>query len=203
VDAPAYRRRASPIECCASAAIVVWRQGTALKVPHNAWMSTEAWLEGPIPDVAPLLQPAAHALVQARRDVEALAPGVDTDLLWRERGAATAGFHLLHLAGALDRIYTYARGDMLNDEQKTALRAEAVAHPELSAGDLLTLVNARIDAALAQLCATDADRILDDRRVGRAGLPSTVLGLLFHGAEHTTRHVGQFISTVKLLRYEG
>jgi uncharacterized damage-inducible protein DinB len=165
-------------------------------------MSTEAWLQGPIPDIAPVLQPAAHALVQAQRDVAALAPGVDTDLLWRERGAATAGFHLLHLAGALDRIYTYARGEMLDDEQKAALRAEAVAHPELSAQDLLALVNARVDRALDQLRATDPGRVLEDRRVGRAGLPSNVLGLLFHGAEHTTRHVGQFISTVKLLRYE-
>jgi hypothetical protein len=166
-------------------------------------MSTEAWLEGPVPDIAPVLQPAAHALVQAQRDVAAHAPGVDTALLWRERGAATAGFHLLHLAGALDRIYTYARGEMLNDEQKAALRAEAVAHPELSAQDLLALVDARINRALEQLRGTDGDRVFEDRRVGRAGLPSNVLGLLFHGAEHTTRHVGQFISTVKLLRYDG
>jgi uncharacterized damage-inducible protein DinB len=149
-----------------------------------------------------VLQPAAHALVQAQRDVAALAPEIDSALLWRERGAATAGFHLLHLAGALDRIYTYARGEMLNDEQKAALRAEAVAHPELSAKDLLALVNGRVDRALDQLRATDPGRVLEERRVGRAGLPSNVLGLLFHGAEHTTRHVGQFISTVKLLRYE-
>jgi hypothetical protein len=165
-------------------------------------MSTEAWLQGPIPDIAPVLQPAAHALVQAQRDVAALAPEIDSALLWRELGAATAGFHLLHLAGALDRIYTYARGEMLNDEQKAALRAEAVAHPELSAKDLLALVNGRVDRALDQLRATDPGRVLEERRVGRAGLPSNVLGLLFHGAEHTTRHVGQFISTVKLLRYE-
>jgi uncharacterized damage-inducible protein DinB len=166
-------------------------------------MSTEAWLQGPIPDIPPVLQPAAHTLVQAQRDIAALAPGVPTDLLWRERGAATAGYHLLHLAGALDRIYTYARGEMLNDEQKAALRAEAVAHPELSAEDLLALVNARVERALEQLRATDPGRVLEARRVGRAGLPSNVLGLLFHGAEHTTRHVGQFISTIKLLRYEG
>jgi hypothetical protein len=166
-------------------------------------MSTEAWLEGPLPDIAPVLQPAAHALVQAQRDVAALAPGVETEVLWRERGAATAGYHLLHLAGALDRLYTYARGEMLNDDQKAALRAEAVAHPELSAEDLLTLVNDRVARALDQLRATDPGRVLEHCRVGRAGLPSNVLGLLFHGAEHTTRHAGQFISTVKLLRYEG
>jgi hypothetical protein len=59
-----------------------------------------------------------------------------------------------------------------------------------------------VDRALDQLRATDPGRVLEERRVGRAGLPSNVLGLLFHGAEHTTRHVGQFISTVKLLRYE-
>jgi uncharacterized damage-inducible protein DinB len=158
----------------------------------------EPWLRGPLDGVAPVLMPAAHALLQANEDVATLAPTVPVDLLWRAHGAATAGFHLIHLAGALDRIFTYARGEMLNDAQKAAAKAEAVAHPELDGAALSRLVDEAIQRALAQLRATPAERVLDERRVGRAGLPSTVLGCLFHGAEHSTRHSGQFITTVKI-----
>lgn len=163
-------------------------------------MSTEAWLLGPVDGVAPVLQPAAHALVQVVNEVSALAPSVPTEYLWRERGAATAGFHLLHLAGALNRLFTYARGEGLDDAQKAALRAEAVAHPELDGAALTRIVTESVDVALAQLRDTDPARVFDERRVGRAGLPSTTLGLLFHAAEHSTRHVGQFITTVKLVQ---
>jgi hypothetical protein len=166
-------------------------------------MSTEAWLRGPVPGVAPVLQPAAHALIQAKEDVAALAPSIPTDVLWVEHGAATAGFHLLHMVGALDRLFGYARGEGLSEAQKAVLRAEAVPHPELDGTALATQVSDSVDRALAQLRATDPDRVFDERKVGRAGLPSTVLGLLFHGAEHTTRHVGQFITSVKLLSVEG
>ena len=161
-------------------------------------MPTEAWLLGPVPGVAPVLQPAAHALIQAVEDVAAIAPSVPPDLLWAERGAATAGYHLLHLAGALDRLYTYARGESLTDAQKADLRAEAVPHRDLDGRALVSRVTDAIGRALDQLRSTDPDRVFDERRVGRAGLPATVLGLLFHGAEHTTRHVGQFITTVRL-----
>jgi uncharacterized damage-inducible protein DinB len=166
-------------------------------------MSTEAWLRGPVAGVAPVLQPAAHALIQANEDVAGLAPSVPTDVLWAERGAATAGFHLLHMAGALDRLFGYARGEGLREAQKTILRAEAVRHPELDGETLAAQVATAVDRAIDQLRATDAERVFDERRVGRAGLPSTVLGLLFHGAEHATRHAGQFITTVRLVTTRG
>jgi hypothetical protein len=156
-------------------------------------------LRGPVGGVAPVLQPAAHALIQAAEDVAALAPTVPVDLLWAERGAATAGFHLLHMAGALDRLFGYARGEALSETQKAVLRAEADRHLTLDGAALAGRVGDAIDRALVQLRATDPDRVFDERRVGRAGLPSTVLGLLFHAAEHTTRHAGQFITTVKLV----
>jgi hypothetical protein len=159
----------------------------------------EVWLRGPLDGIAPVLQPAAHALVQAAEDVAALAPAVSSDLLWRSGGAATAGFHLIHLAGALDRLYTYARGESLDEAQKAAARAESAPQPDVSGTALAAVVSAAVDRALAQLRATPDADVFAPRRVGRAGLPSTVLGLLFHGAEHTTRHVGQFITTVKVL----
>jgi hypothetical protein len=160
----------------------------------------EAWLRGPVEGIAPVLQPAAHALVQALEDVEAYAGGLSTEDLWRQAGAASAGFHLLHLAQALDRLFTYARGEALDDHQKAAARAEAAPQPELDVDALVAAVRASIAGAMDQLRATDPSTVLDERKVGRAGLPTTVLGALFHGAEHTTRHAGQFITTVRHLR---
>ncbi len=163
-------------------------------------MASEVWLRGPVPGIAPIFQPVAHALEQVREDVHALAPGVPADVLWSARGAASAGFHLLHLAGALDRLLTYARGEGLDEAQRAAAKAEAAPHPELDGTALARHVAAAIDRALAQVRATDPATAQDARPVGRAGLPSTVLGLLFHAAEHAARHAGQFITTVKLTR---
>ena len=159
----------------------------------------EVWLSGPIEGVPAALQPVAHALEQARRDVQAIAPAVPRDRLWMRPGAASAGFHLVHLANALDRLFTYARGEALNDAQKTALRAEGQDDPDTDGAALAARVSAAIDVALAQLRATDPATLLDERRIGRAGLPTSVGGALFHAAEHTTRHAGQFITTVKIL----
>jgi uncharacterized damage-inducible protein DinB len=158
----------------------------------------EVWLTGPVPGVTPLLQPAAHALLQARAEVAAFAPAVTTADLWRPRGAASAGFHLLHMAGALDRLFTYARGEALSDAQKAAAKSEALSHPDLDGAALAARVEAAIDRAIEQLRATDPHTLTHDRKVGRAELPTTVIGALFHGAEHTARHAGQFITTVKL-----
>jgi DinB family protein len=162
-------------------------------------MASEAWLSGPVEGVSAYLQPAAHALQQAKMEVEEAAPALDPRLLWRRSGAASAGFHLLHLAGALDRLFTYARNEALNDGQKNAARAEAQDHPELDVSALVRITGVAIERAMAQLRATDPSTLLNPVKVGRAGLPSTVIGCLFHGAEHSARHAGQFLTTVKLL----
>jgi hypothetical protein len=163
---------------------------------------TEAWQRGPIEGFEPLLMPVVHALVQVREDLERLAAEVTTDDLWaRPGGAASIGFHVRHTGGALDRLFTYARGEVLSDAQRVWLRAEGDAgETPPSAGDVVAEVTALIERALSQLRTTTAASLLDERRVGRAGLPSTVIGLLFHAAEHATRHVGQAITTAKILR---
>jgi len=163
----------------------------------------EPWLRGPIPGIPPLLMPVAHAMVMAREDVERALAGLDVDALWsKPGGAASAGFHALHLAGSLDRLFTYARGQQLDDVQRAALEAEK-SPPRTSADELIRHVHATIDAALDQLRATDEATLLDPREVGRIKLPSNVLGLLFHAAEHTQRHVGQVITTLKVVRSLG
>jgi hypothetical protein len=159
-------------------------------------------LRGPIDGIAPQLQPVAHAVLQAREDVESHIPGLTSDHLWlRPGGAASIGFHVRHAAGALDRLFTYARGESLSAEQVAAAKKEGDPDPDAGAGARLVEQFGRtVDAAVAQLRGTDASSLLDARGVGRAQLPSSVLGLLFHAAEHTQRHMGQMIATIKVVR---
>lgn len=162
----------------------------------------EAWLRGPIDGVDPYLMPVAHALVQAAEDLDTAVAGLTGDLVWaRPGGAASIGFHLRHIAGVLDRLLTYARGDALSDEQLRALRAEGEpGDPPAQVEALVRNARAAIDAALEQVRATPRERLLEPRAVGRKQLPSTVLGLLYHASEHVTRHTGQVITTVKVVR---
>ena len=164
-------------------------------------LDTEAWQRGPVAGFEPLLMPVVHALLQAQEDLQRLAATVPQEHVWqRPGGAASIAFHVSHTGGALDRLFTYARGEALSDAQRAAARAEGQAGD--SPAPLTTLiksVNDTIERAFDQLRATKAESLLDERKVGRAGLPSNVIGLLFHAAEHCTRHVGQAITTAKIL----
>jgi uncharacterized damage-inducible protein DinB len=163
---------------------------------------TEVWLRGPLPDMPALLQPVAHALLQAREEVNNLCGDFPDDLLWeRPAGVASPGFHLQHLRGVLDRLFTYARGEALQEEQLQALAAEGKpAGSKPSGQELVQAFNLQVDRALNQLKATDISLVTEVRTVGRAGLPSTMLGLYVHAAEHTTRHLGQLLVTVRVLQ---
>ncbi len=166
-------------------------------------MSTqpEIWLCGPLPGIPGLLQPAAHAVLQARDDLEmALANFPDTRLWDRPAGVASVGFHLQHISGVQDRMLTYARGEALSDAQFATLKQEGQPTTgQASVAELLTRLSAQADRTVACLAQTDGATLTDFRTVGRAGLPSTVGGLLFHAAEHSMRHVGQCLVTAKLL----
>lgn len=160
----------------------------------------EVWLRGErVEGIGTPLQPVAHALLQAIEGVESAASGLSVDELWtRPGGAASTGYHLRHLAGSLDRLTTYARGEQLADAQLAALRTEA--EPGASGEALLAHVRATIERALDQLRATPDASLDEPREVGRGRLPSSVRGLLYHAGEHTTRHAGQAITTAKVVR---
>jgi uncharacterized damage-inducible protein DinB len=161
----------------------------------------EVWLRGPLPDVPRLLQPVAHALLQAREEVEGLLTDFEDELLWTRPGdVASVGFHLRHLAGVLDRLFTYARGEQLNPAQSAYLESEGQPDPRLHAADLVAAFRDQVDRAVAELCRMDEKTLTDARSVGRGKLPSTVLGLLVHSAEHVQRHVGQLLVTVRVQR---
>jgi hypothetical protein len=165
----------------------------------------EVWLRGPVAEVPPLLQPVAHALLQCREELEATVRGMTSDQLWTQpAGAASVGFHAQHAAGSLDRLFTYARGERLSPAQKAVLVTEA--QPDLApnvAARLIAGFDEAVERALAQLRNTAESTLLEPRGVGRAQLPSTVLGLLFHAAEHTQRHIGQIVTTAKIVQGSG
>jgi len=161
----------------------------------------EVWLRGPIPGIPALLQPVAHALLQAREEVHGLMNNFPFALLWEKPAAvASVGFHLQHMAGVLDRLFTYAEGRLLTQKQLDALAAEG--KPSFLNEDvdfLLRQFNRQVDKALKQLQNTKEEMLLKTRGAGRAQIASTVLGLLVHAAEHTMRHLGQLLVTVKIL----
>lgn len=159
----------------------------------------EVWLRGPIDGVPALLQPVAHALLQAQEEVHVYTRDFPTELLNEQpAGVASVGFHLQHLRGVLDRLFTYARGEALSDEQRAELQDEE--QTERTTRDLVQAFDRQIDRAMAQLRNTSETGLTEARGVGQAQLPSTVLGLLFHAAEHTQRHVGQLLVTARVVQ---
>jgi uncharacterized damage-inducible protein DinB len=160
----------------------------------------EVWLRGPVNGIPALLQPVAHALLQAREEINELMLDFADNLLWRQvAGMASPGFHLQHLAGVLDRLFTYAKGAGLNDEQLNYLHKEGKAADGITIRSLVSNFNSQVDNALTQLAETDVATLTDIRFVGRGKIPSTMIGLYVHAAEHTTRHLGQLLVTVKVL----
>ena len=186
----------------------------------------ERWLDGPVNGIPGLLQPVAHALLQAAKEVTRTMNDFPEALLWQElAGMASPGFHLQHMAGVLDRLFTYARGEMLTEEQMAYLKAEgkppespyvlpvledAVAFSEdvlemlgensAQSNMLVNHLRQRVNLCLQQLAAVDPGSLTEFRGVGRKQAPSTVIGLFTHAAEHTMRHTGQLLVTTAVLK---
>ena len=166
----------------------------------------EPWLRGPVAGIPTAIQPVAHALVASLEEVTAAVGGLSAEQLWLEPGgAASVGFHLMHLSGSTDRLFTYARGEALSDTQRTTLSAERAraglrpdSRPAVSA--LLANWSRVVECALQQLSHTPDGDLDAARAVGRDRLPSSVRGLLCHAAEHAQRHTGQVITTARILR---
>ena len=162
----------------------------------------EVWLRGPVKNIPLLLQPVAHALLQAREEVNELLEDFPDELLWEKpAGVASTGFHLQHLSGVLDRLFTYAQGSRLDQEQLAALKREGDSQQtKATAAELVLAFNTQVDKALKSLGKVDEGNLSEYRGVGRAQLPSTVMGCLFHATEHTMRHLGQLIVTVRVVK---
>jgi uncharacterized damage-inducible protein DinB len=162
----------------------------------------EVWLRGPLAGIPALVQPIAHALLQAQEEIHEMMKGFADDLLWqRPAGVASPGFHLKHIAGVLDRLFSYSAGKPLTAQQLEYLKAEAIENSTVTL--LLSNMDAQIALSLEALKSIEENTLTEPRGVGRQQLPSTVLGLLFHAAEHTMRHTGQLLVTVKILKEQG
>ncbi len=161
----------------------------------------EAWLEGKLENIDRLLMPAAHALVEARRDIERAAGRLTPTQLWQKpvENIASTGFHLRHIAGSIDRLLTYARGESLSERQLAWLAQENSADAAENAEQLISQTRTQIEIALDAIRAVEIETLFEPRFVGRERLETTVFGLLFHIAEHTQRHVGQIVTTAKIV----
>jgi uncharacterized damage-inducible protein DinB len=165
-------------------------------------MPPEVWLRGPIDGIQPLLQPAAQALLQVGEDVIPIVQHLTPEQLWaRPGGAAAIGFHLAHLPGSLDRLLTYSRAESLTADQLAALAAERTVHDDLpELASLLARFSAVLEAAIDYLRTVPPESLLLPREVGRKRLPSTTLGLIFHAAEHSSRHAGQIVTLTRVVQ---
>ncbi len=161
----------------------------------------EVWLRGALTGIPALLQPVAHALLQAKEEIHEMMNDFPVDLLWqRPAGVASPAFHLQHIAGVLNRLFTYAAGRQLTSQQLEYLKAEGVQAEGINIPLLLNKLDEQIHSSIEMLKTIDETRLTEPRGVGRMQLPSTVLGLLFHAAEHTMRHTGQLNITVRILK---
>ena len=163
-------------------------------------------MRGPIRGVDPLVAPILYCFQQAREDLARWTDGLTTDQLWAQpHGFGSVGFHLRHIAGSTDRLMTYLRGEQLAEAQMAFLKTEHLPgktenQPGASREELLDAIDQVFRQAEVTVRALDPTRLSEPRSVGRKRLPTTVIGLLTHVAEHTQRHVGQAISAAKWAR---
>lgn len=158
----------------------------------------EPWLRGTLADCPSSQRAVLHALELAQEDIDRWC-GVLTgdELLARPHSLPPVAFHLRHIVGSLDRLLTYAEGNMLSDEQKRSMAAEM--DPVASREELFAKFASGMDETAQRIRSIDVSRWPESRGVGRKQLPTTVAGLLIHCADHTQRHVGQAVTTAKVL----
>jgi uncharacterized damage-inducible protein DinB len=158
----------------------------------------EPWLRGTLTEVPALQRAVLHALELAREDLERWCEGMtDEELNQSPGGIAPVAFHLRHIARSIDRLLTYAEGKQLTAEQIGLMKNELD-----SAGnrnELLAELVVAFAKAGKRIRSFSPQQMEEERRVGKKQLPTSVGGLLVHVADHTQRHVGQAITTAKIV----
>ncbi len=158
-------------------------------------------MRGPIVGIADLLQPVAHALLQVNEDIPKLLNSDDEKYLWEKPfGIASTGFHILHIIGVIDRMFSYAASKALTEAQFEYLDKESTPNQDYSIEDLIDMLEQRIEQAILDLKLINPSSLLEERFIGRRMIPTTQMGLLFHAAEHVQRHYGQLLVTIKIVR---
>ena len=158
----------------------------------------EPWLRGTLNDVPAVQRGVLHALELAREDLERWCDGLtDEELHARPGGIAPVAFHLRHIARSIDRLLTYAEGNQLSPEQISVMKAEM--EPRGSRNELMAELMVAIAKSGKRIRAFSEQQLQEARSVGKKQLPTSVGGLLVHVADHTQRHVGQAITTAKVV----
>jgi hypothetical protein len=159
----------------------------------------EPWLRGTLTDLPAVHRAVVHALELAREDIDKWCGDLsDAELIARVSGIAPVAFQLKHIGGSMDRLLTYAEGSRLTPDQTAYMNSEldsVTTGKEVFAG-----LHAAFDRSMQRIRALAAVNLEDARTVGRKKLPTSVGGLLVHVADHTQRHVGQAITTAKIVR---
>lgn len=159
----------------------------------------EPWMRGPMKGVSPFVAPVLYSFQQAREDLAEHTEGLTPGELWlRPFGFGPVGFHIRHAGGSVERLTAYLEGKQLAPEQLAAQQQEMA--PGANREELLAELEAALARAERVILRVDASQLTATRTVGRKRLPTTVIGLLIHIAEHTQRHVGQAIAAAKLAR---
>jgi uncharacterized damage-inducible protein DinB len=158
----------------------------------------EPWLRGTLTEVAAVPRAVLHALELAQEDLTRWCGQLsDAELNARPDGIAPVAFHVRHIARSIDRLLSYAEGKRLDDSQIAALKTEL--DVGATRDELFAELDAALERAVVRIRQFDANRVQEPRPVGTKLLPTTVGGLLVHVAEHTQRHVGQAITTAKIV----
>lgn len=160
----------------------------------------EPWMRGTHGELDPVRRAVVHALEQAEEDVARWCAGMtDEEMFARAHGLAPVAFHLRHMVRSLDRLLTYAEDKQLDHEQFVALTSEK---DPGAAAEVLAECRDGLARAKDRVVALAPESYAEPRGIGRKKLPTTVVGLLIHCAEHTQRHVGQAVTTVKIVKAE-
>jgi len=158
----------------------------------------EPWLRGTLTDVPALMRGVLHALELAREDIEKWCGGLgDGKLNAKPGGIVPVAFHIRHIARSIDRLLTYAEGRTLSAEQIATLKTEL--QTGATRDELFAEFHASLKDASERIRKFDPATFDEPRKVGKRGLPTTLGGLLVHVADHTQRHVGQAITTAKIV----
>jgi uncharacterized damage-inducible protein DinB len=158
----------------------------------------EPWLRGTMAEVPAVPRAVIHALELAREDLHAWCDILsDEEMNARPAGIAPVAFHIRHIARSTDRLLTYAEGQTLTPEQLETMKTEL--EPGARKQVLFAELDAAFDAHVRRILALGSKNLEDCRTVGKKNLPATLGGLLVHVADHVQRHVGQAITTSKIV----
>ncbi|MGB7546387.1 MAG: DinB family protein [Terracidiphilus sp.] len=164
----------------------------------------EPWLRGTHAEVPAVGRAVLHAFDLALDDLTQWTAGLtDAEVHAEPLGLTSLAFHLKHIARSTDRLLSYAEGNQISAEQLAALKGEKDGAEKRELETLAELL-AEVEASFSN--AADRVRVLATadfntfRGVGRKQLPTSIGGALIHVADHTQRHVGQVVTTARVLK---